>query len=91
MLKPKLPKPETAKPEDRYIFTMKPKGKRSSLSAWLRVFRFLFWIDRGDLDRPRYETKSAKPPTETQSEDDLGDEHQLLADNENEENESLFW
>jgi hypothetical protein len=92
MLKPKpRPKPETSKPEDPYILAMK-KPKRSNLKAWLTVLKFLFWVDRGDLDKPNYKVKPARPTAEPKTnEDDLGAEHQLVADNENEESEALFW
>jgi len=88
-LKPKSkPKTDTQKPSEPYILYMKPRAKRSSFRAWLKVLRFLFWVDKGDLEKPIHRSKLK---TEPEQEEDLEDGDALTASNNNELDESLLW
>ena len=75
ILKPKLPNTETSKPTDPYILAMKPRAKRSSLRSWLKVLRFLFWVDYGDLRKTT--TKPIKPETETDEANEVEEEDEF--------------
>lgn len=87
MLKPKPPKTETSKPIDPYILVMKQKPRRSSLRAWLKVFRFLFWYE-DPFKKPQI-VRKAKPEPEKEEESEDGDA--LTPSNNEELDESLFW
>jgi hypothetical protein len=86
MLKPKPPKTETPKPHRAVVLPMRQKAKRSSLRAWLKVFKFLFWYD-DPFKKPQI-IRKAKPEPE---QEELEDGDALTASSDNELNESLFW
>ncbi len=88
MLKPKLRKTQTPKQSDPYILAMRTKAKQSSYRSWFKVLKFLFWVDKGDLETPIHR---GKLKTEPEKEEGLENGDALTASNDNELDESLFW
>lgn len=85
-------KTETQKAIQTYYYPM-PKRKASTLSKIKTALKMLFCIDRADLDKPElWKGKDRQNREFEDSEAELGEEHAgLVADDEDEESEALFW
>lgn len=73
------------KPKPQSVSTPQPKPKKmGTLGKLINLFKFLF-LSENTTTRHRPQTKNED------NEEDLGEEHSLLAENEEEETEALFW